>query len=133
MAQSQTRSVPQLGSSAELEWISPEVIRRLKDVTSSDDDAVQFMAIGVIRVTETVANIPMPTADVVYASPCGNYVLNRERFGRRENWRGIPRSIPVPSGDPGPEPTPDYLEDQVNKRLSHYTGIFHDYDGPDSA
>ncbi|NKE37372.1 hypothetical protein GWG54_16445 [Natronococcus sp. JC468] len=78
--------------------IDESTIRRLED-GDPDRTGCRFAAVARSLEEASVPNtgFDLPVTRVAYVDESGRYGVEREYFGHRENWRGIPRTVVVPA------------------------------------
>ncbi|MFU8868352.1 hypothetical protein [Natronococcus sp.] len=78
--------------------IDERTIRRLKD-SDTDRSGCRFAAVARSLEEISVPNtrFDLPATRIAYVDESGRYGIEREFFGHREDWQGIPRTVVVPA------------------------------------
>ncbi len=90
-------------SQNDIALIDADTIRRLEDEDyDGDEPTCRFAAVARKFETVSVPNttFELPCTRVAYVDESGEYGVEREFFGHRENWSEIPRTIAVTEDDP---------------------------------
>ncbi|AGB39878.1 hypothetical protein [Natronococcus occultus] len=87
---------PSIGSAREVALIDEPTIRRLED-GDRERSGCRFAAVARSLEERSVPNtrFDLPVTRVAYVDASGRYGIEREYFGHRENWQGVPRTVVV--------------------------------------